>query len=587
MTDVRRTDHDTEAPTVAPAHDTMSTPPVDAAGNAAATILAPKTKLGRYQIERELGAGAMGTVYLARDTELDRRVALKVPKFKGSDSPEMIARFIREARAAATLHHRNVCPVFDIGSADGAHYITMAFIEGRPLSDFIGADPPPSQRQIAITVRKLALALAEAHAAGVIHRDLKPSNIIVDKQREPVVMDFGLARQLNLGEDDRLTQSHVFMGTPAYMSPEQVEGERNGIGPASDVYSLGVIFYELLTGTRPFQGSVASVIGQILNTTPKRPSELRPDIDPRLDAICSKMMAKATASRYATMNEVAADLTRYLEETHAGATAAPGLQTAVAPTPPPKAQPSTASSTRRPSSATIRTRRPAPAPERSTAKVRTKQKPSVSLRTFAIGAGVLGVGLIGVLMFLMGRDRPQLVPLDVRKEFQSADTTVAIDNGEARKLSEIGDYLQLMPGKHNAIVRQAGEIVLAQDFMVIEGQTTPLILEPKQEEPAQTAAPAPAQAAAAGKPEPSSASEESEETAEASPTTEPEGGEPGPAPPEGEPRPRRRPPPLLEGLFGRPPPPPHEREEIEGMDPERRPPPEGEPGPRRGRPRRP
>ncbi|MBT4867708.1 MAG: protein kinase, partial [Planctomycetaceae bacterium] len=269
-------------------------------------------KFGRYQVEKTLGEGAMGTVYLARDTELDRRVALKVPKF-GDDDQEMMERFYREARSAAKLRHRNICAVHDIGEIDGTRYISMAYIEGRPLSDYVNPDKPPSERNVAVIVRKLAQALETAHREGVIHRDLKPANIMVDKKTEPVIMDFGLARQINKQEDERLTQTGTVMGSPAYMSPEQVNADIDRIGPASDIYSLGVILYELLTGRLPYEGSIAAVIGQILMKDPEKPSAHRANLDPRLESICTKMMAKQIDDRHTTMKEVVQALTEFLK----------------------------------------------------------------------------------------------------------------------------------------------------------------------------------------------------------------------------------------------------------------------------------
>jgi serine/threonine protein kinase len=269
-------------------------------------------KFGRYRVEKTLGEGAMGTVYLARDTELDRRVALKVPKF-GDEDQEMMERFYREARSAAKLRHRNICAVHDIGEIDGTRYISMAYIEGRPLSDYVNPDKPPSERNVAVIVRKLAQALETAHREGVIHRDLKPANIMVDKKTEPVIMDFGLARQINTDENERLTQTGTVMGSPAYMSPEQVNADIDRIGPASDIYSLGVILYELLTGRLPYEGSIAAVIGQILMKDPEKPSAFRADLDPRLESICIKMMAKQIEDRHTAMKGVAQALTTFLK----------------------------------------------------------------------------------------------------------------------------------------------------------------------------------------------------------------------------------------------------------------------------------
>ncbi|MDF1746068.1 MAG: serine/threonine-protein kinase [Gimesia sp.] len=272
-------------------------------------------QFGRYKIEKILGEGAMGEVYLAHDMELDRRVALKVPKIDDQDFVEdLLERFYREARAAATLRHRGICPVYDIGSLDDISYIAMAYIDGTPLSSLIKQDKIKTMCNIGEVILKLALALESAHQNGVIHRDLKPANVIVDEENEPVIMDFGLARRLNEAEASRLTIEGTIMGSPAYMSPEQVSGDIDSVGRESDIYNLGVILYELLTGGQlPFQGPVVVIIGQILGTEPDLPSELKPGVDPELEAICLKMMAKKTEDRYQSMQEVVDVLTAYLK----------------------------------------------------------------------------------------------------------------------------------------------------------------------------------------------------------------------------------------------------------------------------------
>ena len=212
-----------------------------------------------------------------------------------------------------------------MGEIDGRHYITMAYIQGRPLSNYIGGSKPLEQKAVAVIVRKLASALADAHTTGVIHRDLKPANVMVDENRQPLVMDFGLARRENEMQS-RMTQSGTILGTPAYMSPEQVTGKTDEIGPRADIYSLGIILYELLTGRLPFEGSVAAVIGQILTQPPAPPSQLREDIDPALEAICQKMIAKEQTDRYASMNEVAAELGDYLKGLQPSAVDSPTSQ---------------------------------------------------------------------------------------------------------------------------------------------------------------------------------------------------------------------------------------------------------------------
>ena len=270
----------------------------------------PET-FGRYRLSKLLGEGAMGSVYLAQDTQLRRQVALKVPKFSVDTSPLLLERFYREARAAAALRHANICPVFDVGDINGQHYISMAYIEGRPLSDFVDPDNPAPADQAASLVCRLADALQQAHSQGVIHRDLKPANIIVDEKREPIVMDFGLARQ-SLSDDVRLTSTGAILGSPAYMSPEQADGQQDLMGPASDIYSLGVILYELLTGSIPFRGSLASVLVQILTKEPQKPSQLREGLDPGLESICLQMMDKRIENRYPSMSAVHETLTAWL-----------------------------------------------------------------------------------------------------------------------------------------------------------------------------------------------------------------------------------------------------------------------------------
>jgi serine/threonine protein kinase/formylglycine-generating enzyme required for sulfatase activity len=270
-------------------------------------------RFGRYRIIRALGKGAMGTVYLAEDTQIERLVALKTPHFTEDPSGEQMERFFREARAAGNLRHPHICPIYDFGQIDGKHFITMAYIEGRPLSAFIQPDNHQAERQILLLVRKLASALQEAHDCGVVHRDLKPANIMVDKKGEPIIMDFGLAQQTRRNEDVRLTQTGIIIGTPAFMSPEQVEGEPEKIGPPTDQYSLGVILYELLTGQLPFRGSVVAVMGQILTKEPSPPSQLRPDLDTRIEAVCLKMMAKDPSNRFASLKAAADEISSVLK----------------------------------------------------------------------------------------------------------------------------------------------------------------------------------------------------------------------------------------------------------------------------------
>jgi hypothetical protein len=265
---------------------------------------------GRYRLVKLLGQGGMGGVYLAQDTQLDRLVALKIPLLDANEGSQILARFYREARAAAALHHPNICPIHDVGDRDGLPYLTMAYIEGKPLSEFTRLQPL-LPRQSAVLVRKLALALHEAHKRNVIHRDLKPANIMIDQRGEPVIMDFGLAHRARKG-DARLTQVGSILGSPAYMAPEQVSGNVDAPGPAIDIYSLGVILYELLARRLPFRGDMMAILSQVVLDEPPPPSQFRADLEPELEAICLKAMAKKIEDRYASMADLATALSEYL-----------------------------------------------------------------------------------------------------------------------------------------------------------------------------------------------------------------------------------------------------------------------------------
>ena len=200
-------------------------------------------------------------------------------------------------RRPLRFHHPNFCPIFDIGEADGVPFLTMAFIEGKTLAETIERNPGCPLRHAAAVARKLAVALSELHQQGIVHRDLKPANIMVDARGDLILMDFGLARWYE-GFNSAFTPTGAIIGTPAYMSPEQADGNSKAVGPRSDIYSLGVILYELLTGRRPFEGPVTKVLGLIACAEPAPPATYRPDIDPALESICLKAMAKNPNIRY-------------------------------------------------------------------------------------------------------------------------------------------------------------------------------------------------------------------------------------------------------------------------------------------------
>jgi formylglycine-generating enzyme required for sulfatase activity/serine/threonine protein kinase len=290
------------------------------------TPAAMPVQLGRYRILKKLGAGGMGTVYLAEDGEIRRRVALKVPHFDADDGPEVIQRFRREAQVAGAIDHPHICPIYDVGEDHGSPFLVMPYIEGTPLANRIDPERPWPVPQAVSLVRQMALAIEVMHQKGIIHRDLKPANVMIRTSGEPVLMDFGLAR----ASSQRLTHTGQAMGTPAYMSPEQVLGDPAGMGPATDVYSLGVILYQLLTGVLPFEGPMVAVYGQILHGTPLPPSKRRSELPAALDALCLKALAKKATERYASMTAFAQRLQEYMDQS---------LLTATRPTKEPQSTP--------------------------------------------------------------------------------------------------------------------------------------------------------------------------------------------------------------------------------------------------------
>jgi tRNA A-37 threonylcarbamoyl transferase component Bud32 len=258
----------------------------------------PET-IGRYIILKRLGAGGMGTVYQARDPQLDRVVALKLPRFDvpQRDRAVRLQRFQREARAAAQIWHPHVCPIYDVGEHDGQPYVVMAHVDGQSLADRLAAHGRYEIATEAVGVlRQILDALEAVHAHGIVHRDLKPGNILIASAGRAILTDFGLARP----EYDRepLTSDGILIGTPAYMTPEQASGESERIGPWTDLYSLGVVFYEMLVGRLPFTGTAPIVLAHILRDEPPSPRALRPDLDPTLETIVLRALRKVPSERY-------------------------------------------------------------------------------------------------------------------------------------------------------------------------------------------------------------------------------------------------------------------------------------------------
>ena len=262
-----------------------------------------------YQVESILGRGGVGLVYRAKHLKLNRYVALKMLLSGTYGDPHEAARFTREAQAVASLRHAHIVQVYDIGEWDGKPYFTMEIMEGGSLAAKLEGTPQPTDQAAALLLT-LATAAHAAHQGGVIHRDLKPSNILLTAEGVPKISDFGLAQRL--AQDATATQVPAHAGTPSYMAPEQVLGKLGAIGPATDVYGLGAILYETLTGRPPFRGGTASETErQVLSDDPVPPSRLRTKIPRDLETICLKCLEKDAARRYATAAALADDLGRF------------------------------------------------------------------------------------------------------------------------------------------------------------------------------------------------------------------------------------------------------------------------------------
>ena len=265
---------------------------------------------GRYRLDRVLGEGGFGRVYLGYDDQLHRQVAIKVPTAARFQKPEDAAAYLEEARTVASLDHPNIVPVYDVGrTQDGSIYVVSRFIDGSTLEARIKAGRPP-ERESAQMVVSIAKALQYAHERRLIHRDVKPANILLEEKTGlPYVADFGLA----IREDDYLKQTAV-AGTPAYMSPEQIRGEGHRLDGRSDIFSLGVILYELLSGKRPFLGSSGQeTLHLVLTLAPRPPRELVDAVPAELERICLKALSKRASERYATAAEFAEDLEEWLK----------------------------------------------------------------------------------------------------------------------------------------------------------------------------------------------------------------------------------------------------------------------------------
>jgi hypothetical protein len=302
-------------------------PPTPAAPESAAPAegddLTGRT-LGEFRLLRRLGAGGMGQVYLAEQSSLKRKVAIKLLKTEFAANATALQRFRQEAEAVARVTHANIVQVHAVGESDGLHYMALEYVEGRNLRDYLGRKGPPELSVALSIMRQVAAALQRAGELGVVHRDIKPENVLVTRKGEVKVADFGLSRCLG-GEDQPLniTQSGVTLGTPLYMSPEQVQGKP--LDPRSDIYSFGVTCFHLLTGRPPFGGATAFEVAlQHVQAEPPSLEAARPDLPPELCRLVQRMMAKSPEARPQNGREVLRELSRIRD----------GLSTPVATQPP-------------------------------------------------------------------------------------------------------------------------------------------------------------------------------------------------------------------------------------------------------------
>ncbi len=262
-----------------------------------------------YDILAELGHGGMGVVYKARQHRLSRLVALKMIRAGSLAKPEDLGRFRVEAQAIAKLRHPNIIQIYDIGEVGGLPFVALELLEGGSLDDRL-ASTPQAAEYAATTIALLARAVDAAHQAGIVHRDLKPSNVLFASEGTPKITDFGLAKRL---QENGQTETGQVLGSPSYIPPEQAQGRSKDVGPTADVYALGAILYEMLTGRPPFQGPTPlDTVMQVIRDEPIAPSRLARQIPRDLETICLKSLTKEPHRRYQTAPALAEDLDRYL-----------------------------------------------------------------------------------------------------------------------------------------------------------------------------------------------------------------------------------------------------------------------------------
>ena len=442
------------------------------------------TKAGRYDVVRELGRGSMGVVYEGFDPVIERRVAIKTMLTEGlseEEFREFKSRFQREARAAGVLSHPNIVSVFDYGEDSGILYLVMEYLEGKPLERLIAGRKILPIETIIPMYGQVCNALDHAHQHGIVHRDIKPANIMVLDNGVVKVTDFGVAKMMSMG----MTQAGQVLGTPNYMSPEQVKGRQ--IDGRSDIFSLGVILYDLVTGEMPFPGqNITTVIYKIINEDPIPPRELNASIHPGLSYVICKALAKSPDERYQTCRELADDLRNFRSLGGPEAPSATGilgisppqsahLEPAVAPpvespTPPiAPAEPPRSAPIQQPSPGQAPVRIIAPAP----ASREQHASPVVSLLLALFGLVILGI-LGGVGYWYLHKGKPQVAgPLvgQLHVESNVPGARISVDGQTGSNWVTPYTIPDLSPGSHRVLISKEGYDYYQQAVTIEGGKT--------------------------------------------------------------------------------------------------------------------
>ena len=450
-------------------------------------MASPPIKAGRYEVVRELGRGSMGVVYQGFDPVIGRTVAIKTMLTEGlapNEFQEYRARFQREAQAAGVLNHPNIVSVYDYGEDSGVLYLIMEFLEGKSLEKLIEGRKILPIETIIPMCEQVCGALDHAHQRGIVHRDIKPANIMILDNGIVKVTDFGIAKMVSMG----MTQTGLVLGTPNYMSPEQVKGRQ--VDGRSDIFSLGIILYDLVTGEKPFAGqNITTVIYKIINENPIPPRELDATIHPGLSYVICKALAKNPDERYQTCRELADDLknfkalggqvapsaTMILKATPApsGGTDRPAAPSVSPPTPPAaQAPPVQAAPAQQPSPGQVPTQVIAPSP--------AYQKPRTSPMVWVL-VSVLAVVFLGILgggYIYLHKGNPQLAkPLvgQLHVDASIPGAMVSVDGQSGPSWVTPCTIIDLSPGSHQVVVSKEGYDNYQQAVTIEGGKTNSII----------------------------------------------------------------------------------------------------------------